>query len=134
MLTSCEEVNATAYKQLVWSVLEYAPGAWESIGSISEKQLETVQEKAAPLMCGIRCTGRKPAQLMRRLNLVPLTERRQGIALNLFRQYHLKKILSTGITRGLRLPLKEACAVQYLAPYCNPLHHQLSFFNRTLQD
>ena len=78
VLTTSQSVKETAYKQLVRPVLEYASVAWDSITDTLASRLESVQRRAARLICGIRKTDRKTSTtgLLQQLNLPPLSQRR----------------------------------------------------------
>ena len=90
VLTNSETVKATAYKQLVRPVLEYASSSWDSASDTAVSRLEAVQRRAARLICGIRRTDRKTSttSLLQKLDLKPLSERRSDRRLKVFSQYH----------------------------------------------
>ena len=137
VLTTSENVKATAYKQLVRPVLEYASAAWDSVSDTAAKCLEAVQRRAARFICGIRRTDRKTSTtgLMQRLNLPPLAQRRTERRLNIFSQYHHsdnatinKYICKATFSSSRRHP------EQYFIPQSSTIHHQRSFFIRTAKD
>ena len=101
VLTTSIEIKATAYKQLVRPVLEYASAAWDSASGTAAKLLEAVQRRGARLVCGIRRTDRKTSTtgLLQKLNLPPLSQRRSERRLQIFSQYHHsnKSVLSSYI-------------------------------------
>ena len=70
VLATSENVKATAYKQLVRPVHEYASAAWESVSDTAAKCIEAVKQRAARLICGIKRTDRKTSttSLKQRLN------------------------------------------------------------------
>ena len=90
VLTTSQPVKETAYKQLVRPVLEYASVAWDSVTETQAKRLESVQRRAARLICGIRKTDRKTSKssLLQQLNLPSLSQRRGERRLKVFSQYH----------------------------------------------
>ena len=52
-LLSCpQDVKETAYKGLVWPVLEYASPVWDSYGIVVHEELEKVQNRAARFVTG----------------------------------------------------------------------------------
>ena len=75
VLTNSTSVKSTAYTQIVRPVLEYASGSWDSIGKTAA-DLETVQRRAARIICGIRRTDRKTSTtcLLKGLNLPTLAK------------------------------------------------------------
>ena len=115
ILTTSVEVKATAYKQLVCPMLEYASAAWDSASDTAAKLLEAVQRRGARLVCGIRRTNRLAA----------------------------KAQPATIITASLREtspdfqsvpPPNKTHPEQYSIPQSNSVHHQHLFFLRTVKD
>ena len=115
ILTTTVEVKATAYKQLVCPMLEYASAAWDSASDTAAKLLEAVQRRGARLVCGIRRTNRLAA----------------------------KAQPATIITASLREtspdfqsvpPPNKTHPEQYSIPQSNSVHQQHLFFLRTVKD
>ena len=88
--TTSENVRATAYKEVIRPMLEYASAAWDSVSDNTAKCLEAEQRRTARFISGIRRTDIKTSTtgLMQRLNLLPLANRRSERRLHIFSQYH----------------------------------------------
>ena len=137
VLTTSQSVKETAYKQLVRPVLEYASVAWDSITDTLASRLESVQRRAARLICGIRKTDRKTSTtgLLQQLNLPPLSQRRGDRRLKVFSQYHHHNstVLAKYITRSAHNSARRH-QYQYFTPQTNTTHCRRSFFIRTARE
>ena len=126
VLTTSIEIKATAYKQLVCPVLEYASAAWDSASDTAAKLLEAVQRRGARLVCGIRRTDRKTSTtgLLQKLNLPPLSQRRSERRLQIFSQYHHsnKSVLSRYIQQADYSSARRH-PKQYFIPQSNSVNH-----------
>ena len=137
VLTNSETVKATAYKQLVRPVLEYASSSWDSASDTAVSRLEAVQRRAARLICGIRRTDRKTSttSLLQKLDLKPLSERRSDRRLKVFSQYHhSSKAVISNYIQPTSFSSARKHTLQYFIPHTNTLHYQRSFFLRTAKE